>query len=73
MKNIHIKVLVYGIYAVLCHVCGVFLYYSVNKALLPREPLIRICAEMIEYSIMSAIITAVGGMLMFITIKERTQ
>ena len=73
MKNIHIKVLIYGYYAVLCHVCGILLCFSVKQRSLPHEPLVRICAEMLEYSLMSALITAVGGMLLLITIKEGTQ
>ncbi len=73
MKNIHIKVLIYGLYAVLCHVCGIFLYYSVNSSALVHEVLVSCCSEMLEYSLMSALIVTVGGMLLSISTKEKTQ
>lgn len=63
-KKIHIKVLAYGLYAVLCHMCGVLLFYLSGLGNTPAELLTRQCGEMLEYSAMSLVIVAVGAFLL---------
>lgn len=69
--KIHIKSLAYGLYAVLCHMTGILLFYLYRKTDTPARLLTRSCGEMLEYSAMSLVIIAVGALLLwYVTKKE---
>ena len=72
MKNeIHIKALAYGLYAVICHTCGILLFYRSRLESTPHEALIRQCAEMLEHSAMSLVIVGIGALaLRYVTITN---
>ena len=61
-KEIHIKTLAYGLYTVICHACGILLFYRSNLESTPHELLTRQCGEMLEHSLMSLVIVAIGAL-----------
>ena len=68
--NIHIKLLTYGAFAVICHLSGILCFYMINRADLLPLPLTRLCGEMLEHSLMSIAILAVGSLLLCYVSKE---
>ncbi len=55
------KLLCLGLYAVICHLCGILLFYNFSDSTLPSELLTARCSQMLEYSLMSILILCVGG------------
>ncbi len=71
-KEIHIKTLAYGLYAVICHACGVLLFYRSSLGSTPHELLTRQCVKMLEHSAMSLVIVAIGALLIrYVTVTDK--
>ena len=64
-KSIFSIVAIYGCFAILCHLCGILLFFSVNKAVFPHALLLRQCAQMLEYTAMSAVVLIIGCFLIY--------
>ena len=69
-SNIHIKVLIYGCFAILCHALGILSFYFFNRQSMLPVPITRLCGEMIEHTLMSAVILSTGALLMFYVSKN---
>ena len=68
--NIHIKILIYGYFAVLCHTVGILLFFLSNRTYMPSQPLVRLCSAMLEHSLMSLVILSMGSLLIYYVLKK---
>ena len=62
--SISIRAGIYGCFALLCHVTAILLFFVTNKPHIPHALLERRCAQMLEYSAMSAVILLIGCFLL---------
>ena len=70
IKEIPFAVLLYGLFFVLCHVVAVLFYFRINSGALHPVLLVRRCAGMLEYTLMSLTLLTAGGMLLELTVRE---
>ena len=71
-KNLYLSTLCYGTYAVLCQLCGIFLFYNTNVSKLPHDLLAFRCAKMLEYPLMSLTALLIGALLIY-CVTERQE
>ncbi len=64
--------LCFGMYAIICHLCIILLFYSISSSTLPRELLVRRTAAMLEYSAMSTVILLLGAFLLTLVKREQS-
>lgn len=62
-------VLIYGLYAVLCHSVAVF-FNALTSGLCSADALALIYAPMLEHSVMSLTLILIGGLLVEITVRD---
>ncbi len=62
MKKNASRLLCSGLFATVCHMCFILLFYNFNASSTPQALLISRCAEMLEYSLMSIVILCIGGL-----------
>ena len=69
IKSAPMLMLIYGIFAVLCHMAFVFLYaqYACSVELHIFD---KLFFELFEYTIMSLLLIILGSFLAFLTIKK---
>ena len=69
-KSISLTAAVYGSFALLCHITAILLFFVSHRAIIPQELLVRRCAEMMEYTAMSAVILLIGCFLLYYVTKN---
>ena len=62
-------VLIYGLYAVLCHSVAVF-FNALTSGLCSADALALKYAPMLEHSVMSFVLILIGGLLVELTIRD---
>ena len=64
------KVLIYAMFACLCHGTAVYFFTLHNPHSLPQALLIHTAAYMLEHTLMSILLTLIGAFLLEITLKS---
>ncbi len=62
MQKLTRRLMCFGTYSIICHLCGILLFFNIQSSYMPPALLIWRCAEMLEYSLMSLLILCVGGL-----------
>ena len=69
LSRASVLVLIYGLYAVLCHSLAVF-FITITSGLCTAEALTMKYAPMLEYSVMSLTLILAGSLLVEITVRD---
>ena len=73
MNNLHIRILIYGIFTVICQLCGILLFCDFYLSSCPAAYMQKQCAKMLEYPIISVTLLLAGALLIYyVTKKEQS-
>lgn len=73
MNNLHIRILIYGLFTVICQLCGILLFCNFHYNSCPTAYIQKQCARMLEYPIMSVTLLLAGALLIYyVTKKEQS-
>ena len=67
------KVLIYALFACLCHACAVYFFALHNPYALTQTLLIHTATYMLEHTLMSILLSLIGTFLLQITLYEKSE
>ena len=70
LSKVTAKVLIYSLFACLCHATAVYFFTLLNPCNYPLSYLISTATYMLEHTLMSITVTLIGAFLLEITQKE---
>ncbi len=76
IKGLTYKLPAYGLYAVICHLCAIMLFFNINPQQATPQRLVALCGEMLTYSAVSLIAVILGAAAMsavYAQAKEREE